>query len=554
VLDTTGSATVRLDPTLAYKFVLKDASGTTQWTEDYYGESLFLTASTIGAALYPQTAAELAAGVTPTAYQYPACHPMRYGAVGNGVADDHVAVQAAFTVAGKAGSFVNLTGGYTYLCSADVSVPVAQSFGGPLASARGDGWATPQIIFGTGSTYGFTILGTGATTGGTTSSNYNYAGSFENMCVKMTGTSNTAFYVNSVNQPKLKNVWITGSSGQGRAIYLLNDLVPVLEDVLITGMGSATQGSCEIDLCTTSSLRSFRISGGVTTVGALLIDRCTNTTLAGLSLESAGVPLLISSKSESSVANTSITCRGLELENPGNGNAYIDIGSGLSGSALVVNFRLDGWYATPSGTITVPYGIRMQNTLNTDLSNGQFTQASATSAIELVGTNNNGCRISPHRNLQAITYPWVRYNGTQVLHAGPQHEWYLGLLQNGHPICCVRGFRAIYDAGSVSQISGATPSCLISATVGGYYDTLTVANGGATTVTSLSGGEPGMEITMIATNANTTLTFGNSGGAFRFNGNGGTNIGSNSTMVAGRAYRFINDGANGAGGSCWVQV
>src|SRR5689334_14506985 len=35
VLDTTGSATVRLG-TSAYKFVLKDSGGATQWTEDNY--------------------------------------------------------------------------------------------------------------------------------------------------------------------------------------------------------------------------------------------------------------------------------------------------------------------------------------------------------------------------------------------------------------------------------------------------------------------------------------------------------------------------------------
>lgn len=35
VLDSTGSASIRLDPTLVYKIVLKDSGGATQWTEDY---------------------------------------------------------------------------------------------------------------------------------------------------------------------------------------------------------------------------------------------------------------------------------------------------------------------------------------------------------------------------------------------------------------------------------------------------------------------------------------------------------------------------------------
>lgn len=49
----------------------------------------------------PQTAAEIAAGVTPTNYQYPPGYPRRYGAVGDNVTDDTVAVQTAFNVSGK---------------------------------------------------------------------------------------------------------------------------------------------------------------------------------------------------------------------------------------------------------------------------------------------------------------------------------------------------------------------------------------------------------------------------------------------------------------------
>jgi len=106
VLDTTGSATVRLINGAAYKFVLTDALGTTQWTEDYY-LGVYLDQTTfnsmlgtgIGQTLYPQTAAEIAAGVTPTNYVYPPYDLRRYGVKGDGVTDDTAALNAVGTAA-----------------------------------------------------------------------------------------------------------------------------------------------------------------------------------------------------------------------------------------------------------------------------------------------------------------------------------------------------------------------------------------------------------------------------------------------------------------------
>lgn len=104
VLDSTGSATVRLDPTLTYKFVLKDTTGTTTfWTEDYYNSN-YLTQAAVAALLYPQTAAESAASVTPTNYVYPPGNVRRYGAVGDGSTDNTTALQNALNVAQYSGS------------------------------------------------------------------------------------------------------------------------------------------------------------------------------------------------------------------------------------------------------------------------------------------------------------------------------------------------------------------------------------------------------------------------------------------------------------------
>ena len=60
---------------------------------------------------YAQTAAEISAGVTPTNYGYPFGHVHRYGAVGNGVTDDSVAIQTAVASGAKNIIFGN---GLTY--------------------------------------------------------------------------------------------------------------------------------------------------------------------------------------------------------------------------------------------------------------------------------------------------------------------------------------------------------------------------------------------------------------------------------------------------------
>ena len=578
ILNFRGEAFVWLNPLQSYKFVLQDAFGNLIWTEDNIQGAIGVASNIVpavtntytlgtpaitfangyfgpnGAAVfdpvsgnigyYARTIAEIAASVTPVNYAFKPAHPMRYGAAGTGLVDDHAALQIAANVSGAGGGTVPLNDGYRYLCNADITVPTAATFAAPVASFQGNG-LYPTVIFGTGSTFGFIQLGAGATTGGTTSTNYNYAATFRDLGVELTGSANTAFYCNSVNQPKIERSWVVGSGTNGRAAYFLNCLVPVFEDCLVTGCGSATQFSVEFDLCTSLQWRGSRISGGNTTKGGLAIDRCTNTLVDGCASESCGIPIVISSKAESAIPNTTIVLRGLELENPGNGNQYIDIGSGLSGSALVLDIVLNGWYGSPSGTTSMPSAVRARNFVGFEVRGSHFTlPGSPTCCFDINNTNSSGVVIGPHRNLSSLGIPWVNYVGVQVFAAGPHMEWQLGELQSSRPLCTSRGLEGAYDG---TNLTGTNPTIAIPGGMGGFYASKVVSNGSATTMT-LAGGEPGMLIKLLFADTNTTLSIGGSAGQFLLKS------GQANPPAAGSMLWFFNDGQNGSAGSRWTQL
>ncbi len=95
------------DEAVSYKIEALDSSGTVQWTIDQVeflettisaGSNISVSSNTVSL-FYPQTAAEIAAGVTPTNYYRPPGEIYRYGAVGDGVTDDTTAIQTAIDVA-----------------------------------------------------------------------------------------------------------------------------------------------------------------------------------------------------------------------------------------------------------------------------------------------------------------------------------------------------------------------------------------------------------------------------------------------------------------------
>jgi parallel beta-helix repeat protein len=96
-----------LQPNIVYVATLFDGQGATPptffgnqiWQATYVnGVQIPATQAGIGAILYPQSNAESSALITPTNYGYPWGDVRRYGAVGNGIANDQAAIQNALNV------------------------------------------------------------------------------------------------------------------------------------------------------------------------------------------------------------------------------------------------------------------------------------------------------------------------------------------------------------------------------------------------------------------------------------------------------------------------
>lgn len=187
-LDSTGSATVRLGPG-AYNFALKTPDGTTTiWSADNY-QSSYLSAADIGQLLFPQSAAEVAAGVTPSTYAYPWGHAWRYGADPAGVLDATAAINNALLSNNR----VYLPAG-TYKCSGTLNMQSGQTF-------YGDGSASILTV------------STGT-----------------QVQVKMSGVTKS-----TLRDVKIVNTAVAGG-GHPAAVYLLNSTACTVERVEMTGM------------------------------------------------------------------------------------------------------------------------------------------------------------------------------------------------------------------------------------------------------------------------------------------------------------------------------
>ncbi len=165
------------------------------------------------------------------------------------------------------------------------------------------------------------------------------------------------------------------------------------------------------------------------------------------------------------------------------------------------------------------------------LNSFSLTGASQVAIHNLSDASNIGILIRPHQSLvdNVTTVPWVSVNGTQALGATPRVQW---SSLDVPP----EQFR------NEVTLSGATGSIAIAAQ-GGVYDRVVYVNGGATTVTALSGGFAGLKMVIRATNGNTTLTHSTvTANQFLLKSGANTTLGTNVPLW------FVHNG------TLWVQM
>lgn len=110
-------ATIYLENDARYRVTLKTSADVLIYTQDDVGGPV-LTQSEMGAIFYPQTAAESAAGVTPSDYAKEPYTPERYGAVGDGSTDDSAAIRSGLSCVANYGVFKFTAGKkYRWECS-----------------------------------------------------------------------------------------------------------------------------------------------------------------------------------------------------------------------------------------------------------------------------------------------------------------------------------------------------------------------------------------------------------------------------------------------------
>jgi hypothetical protein len=225
---------IYLQDGVKYKITLREewpdelTPGTVVWTQDDVLCPIALP--------YLQTAAEAAAGVTPTNLQYEPGNLLRYGATGDGSTDDSTAIQTWVTFCAGAGITAYAPAGHYKHAST-----ITQKVAGSRLTMVGDGrcaqsdWpstASGTVFEYTGSTGNGWEFGDGSTT--------NIRGfNVRDMSFWAT-TTGAVMSCNTIQDGNRFSNLLFGNSGTGSGLVILDMWVSGVSDIFCIGVGSAT--------------------------------------------------------------------------------------------------------------------------------------------------------------------------------------------------------------------------------------------------------------------------------------------------------------------------
>lgn len=354
------------------------------------------------AATYAQTAAELAAGVTPTNYGYPPGNVFRYGAKGDGVTDDTAAIQAAITALASTGGTCWFPPG-TYKITSQVTVSRLGCF------------ADLHIIG-----YGAVITTTNAIsalkvyTGQTP-----YQTVIEGLAVNHRGnaTATAGFELVNTTHVTLRNCVVEAHGvGASYGAVFAHNFTPsdpntgcfwtTIENLTVRKRAGADPGD---------------ISYGIILQGA-----CNATTIMGGALgcgTTSGVAILIQPESGQTYSANGVLVNGTWIEGNLTGVSCIQSGAGYVSGLRIMGCRLESL-----GTFLSLTGGTTQPAVPTYIA-GNYASSSVTTYINNPNSlyvNNFDSSQTPDSGAQLLT----NIQGHSVKHASASYDAYTALVPN----------------------------------------------------------------------------------------------------------------------------